>query len=391
MRANAAWEVHSPRRVMDRTRPARQTDATATVASNAGPSRRIPSLDGLRAISIGLVLLGHLAGAGLPFFVGGGASLGVTVFFVISGYLITGLLVGEHERTGRISLRRFYARRTLRIFPAFYVFVIVVMAMKAFGFVTLQRGDLMAAVTYSMNYHYHRAWSFGHVWSLAVEEQFYLVWPAMLAVLGLSRGVYAALIAIAIGPAARIALYQFVPASRVGLDQMFPTVADTLATGCLLALMQRRLSASPRYQRFLLSPAFALVPVALVATVALDGHPRFDGLVGQTARNVAIALILDRAVRFPGGTFGRFLNVRPVAFVGTISYSLYLWQQPFINRHASLWMNHLPQSVILAFAAAVASYRLVERPVLAWRDRARRDPLRALEETASRRPAEATQ
>jgi peptidoglycan/LPS O-acetylase OafA/YrhL len=377
---------------MDRSSAPDQPDRTTLIASNAGPARRIPSLDGLRAISIALVLFGHLAGAGLPFFFGGGASLGVTVFFVISGYLITGLLVGEYERTGRISLRRFYVRRTLRIFPAFYVFVLVVVVMNALGFVQLERGDLTAAVTYSMNYLYHRAWTFGHVWSLAVEEQFYLLWPATLALLGISRGAYAALFAIALGPLLRTALYVWVPGSRVGLDQMFPTVADTLATGCLLALVQRRLSASVAYRRFLLSPAFALVPVALVATVISSDHPRFDGLVGQTCRNVAIALILDRAVRLPDGALGRVLNARPLVFVGTISYSLYLWQQPFVNRHASLWMNHLPQSVILAFAAAFASYRLVERPVLAWRERrAKREwRKRAPEETAAS-PAEVTQ
>ncbi|HXX66684.1 MAG TPA: acyltransferase [Polyangiaceae bacterium] len=376
---------------MDPTCAPGPRDATPWVAAKAGPAHRLPSLDGLRAISIALVLFGHLAGAGLPLFFGRGANLGVTVFFVISGYLITGLLIGEHERTGRISLRRFYARRTLRIFPAFYAFVAAVLLLKGLGLVTLAPGDLLAAVTYSMNYHYQRAWALGHVWSLAVEEQFYLLWPAALALLGLSRGAKAAVVVIAIGPIARTALYVFAPQSRVGLDQMFPTVSDTLATGCLLALAQRRLSASAVYRRFLLSPAFTLVPIGLLAAVALGDHPRFDGLFGQTLRNVAIALVLDRAVRFPRGAFGAFLNARPVAFVGTISYSLYLWQQPFVNRHASLWMNHPPQSVILAFATAFASYRLVERPVLAWRDRARREPLRVPDDAASARTVEAGQ
>lgn len=371
---------------MARTRaPGRQDTITSTV-SKVGPAHRIPSLDGLRAISIGLVLCGHLAGAGLPRVFGRGANLGVTVFFVISGYLITGLLIGEQERTGRISLRRFYARRTLRIFPAFYAFVVAIVSLKALGFVTLAPGDLLAAVTYSMNYHYQRAWALGHVWSLAVEEQFYLLWPAALALLGLSRGTFAALFVMATGPIARTVLYAFVPASRVGLDQMFPTVADTLATGCLLALVQKRLSASLVYRRFLLSPVFVVVPAGLFAAVALSDHPRFDGLVGQTCRNVAIAVILDRAVRFPRGALGAFLNARPIAFVGTISYSLYLWQQPFVNRHASLWMNHVPQSVVLAFAAAFASYRLVERPVLAWRDRARRAHIPSDARAAEARP-----
>jgi len=381
-----------PASAMDRTcAPGPLDDVSPSVGAKAGVAHRIPSLDGLRAVSIALVVCGHLAGAGLPLFFGRGANLGVTVFFVISGYLITGLLIVEHQRTGRISLRRFYARRTLRIFPAFYVFVAAVVVLKGLGFVTLAPGDLLAALTYSMNYHYQRAWALGHVWSLAVEEQFYLLWPAALALLGLSRGVKAALVVMAIGPIARTVFYAFVPETRVGLDQMFPTVADTLATGCLLALAQKRLSASAAYRRFLLSPSFVVVPVGLLTAVALSGHPRFDGLLGQSLRNIAIALILDRAVRFPGGALGAFLNAPPVAFVGTTSYSLYLWQQPFVNRHASLWMNHPPQSVILAFAAAFASYRLVERPVLAWRDRARREPQRVPDDGAPARAVEAGQ
>jgi peptidoglycan/LPS O-acetylase OafA/YrhL len=230
-------------------------------------------------------------------------------------------------------------------------------------------GDLLAGATYTTNYHYHRAWALGHLWSLGVEEQFYLLWPAALAILGLSRGVVCAAVVVALAPLLRAGLYALVPESRVGLDQMFPTVADALATGCLLALLRKRLSAWRAYTRFLASPLFVLVPLVVVLVVAMDQHPRFDGLVGQTLRNVCIALVIDHAVRFPERPFGRLLNARPVAFLGTISYSLYLWQQPFMNRHATLWMNGFPQNVLLAVACALASYFLVERPVLAWRDR----------------------
>jgi peptidoglycan/LPS O-acetylase OafA/YrhL len=322
----------------------------------------------------------------LPAVFGKGAALGVTVFFVISGYLITGLLVTERERFGRISLRQFYQRRTLRIFPAFYAFLLAALVMKSFGLVTLLHGDLASAASYTMNYHYHRAWSLGHLWSLAVEEQFYLVWPAVLAILGTERGMYVALGAIVTAPVLRVALLEFVPSSRAGLDQMFPTVADALATGCLLALLRKTLSAWPAYLRYLESPWIAIAPLAIVLCGALDEHARFDGLVGQTVRNVAIALIVDHGVRFPQRPFGRILNLGPVAFVGTLSYSLYLWQQPFINRHAILWMNGFPQNLLLSAGCALASYFFVERPLLAWRNR-----LRGMQPAPERAPSAAVQ
>ena len=113
--------------------------------------------------------------------------LGVKVFFVISGYLITRLLIAEHARTGRISLRGFYVRRVWRIFPAFYAFVGAMLAAWAIGWIALAPGDVVAALTYTMNYHYERSWGLGHIWSLSIEEQFYLVWPFLFLALGRTR------------------------------------------------------------------------------------------------------------------------------------------------------------------------------------------------------------
>src|SRR4051812_33530313 len=143
---------------------------------------RIPSLDGLRAISIAFVLFAHLAGTrNFPAsrvvgkIVDFGA-LGVHVFFVISGYLITRLLLEELERRQRISLGRFYLRRTLRIFPPYYAFILALVAAQALGWLQLASRDVMHAMTYTSNYYLERSWFTGHTWSLSVEEQFYLLW-----------------------------------------------------------------------------------------------------------------------------------------------------------------------------------------------------------------------
>src|SRR6185503_4239118 len=154
-----------------------------------GGGARIASLDGLRGISILMVLFGHLTGTRnfLPRefgrITGDLGNLGVRVFFIISGYLITSLLFHEIEKRGRVDLKGFYIRRVFRIFPAFYAYLAVIGAAAALGLVHLGRWDAVAAATYTVNYVPDRAWVVGHIWSLSVEEQFYLLWPATLLLL----------------------------------------------------------------------------------------------------------------------------------------------------------------------------------------------------------------
>lgn len=147
---------------------------------------RIPSLDGLRAISIVMVLVAHASGTRLfpvPASAGnllGLGEFGVHVFFVISGFLITGLLLDELARTNRVDLRRFYLRRALRIFPPYYTYLAVVFLLALAGALQLAPRDMAHGLTYTSNYYPARSWFLGHTWSLSVEEQFYLLWPAVL-------------------------------------------------------------------------------------------------------------------------------------------------------------------------------------------------------------------
>jgi peptidoglycan/LPS O-acetylase OafA/YrhL len=339
---------------------------------------RIPSLDGLRAFSIAFVLLGHLRGTRhFPnaIFPAGLAEFGVRVFFVISGFLITTLLLSEWRRTSTISIRDFYVRRVYRIFPAFYAFMAVILALTVMGVIQLGRGDAVAAATYTMNYHRPRAWWVGHLWSLAVEEQFYLLWPLLLRLVTPARGVWIAVSAVLAAPLARLGTWVFLPGARAGIDEAFPTVCDAIAIGCLLACVRDRLGEAPRYLAFLRSPwLLPLLPLALVAAVLLRDQVFLNYAFFQSFANVVIALSIDRWVRYPDGPFGRVLNSRPAVFVGVLSYSLYLWQQLFLNRSSSAAVHAFPLNVLLAFAAALASYYLVERTFL--RLRARR-PARA--------------
>jgi hypothetical protein len=166
-------------------------------------------------------------------------------------------------------------------------------------------------------------------------------------------------------------MWIFAPARRIEIGEAFSTIGDALATGCLLAGLQDWLAAKPAYLRFLRSGWFAVVPLLGIAANAGQGYALVDCLVGQTVLNLAIALCIDRCRRLPDDRVGRLLETRPVAALGVLSYSLYLWQQPFLNRFARSPLTTFPLNLLLVFAAAVASYGLIERPLLAWRKRLR--------------------
>lgn len=318
---------------------------------------RIPGLDGLRAIAIVLVLYGHLVPADLGAILRRSAlisPLGVRLFFVLSGFLITTLLLREHQSYGEISLRRFYVRRTFRIFPAFYTYILVISLL-----VAVPARDLLFAVTYTMNFHEQRVWWVGHLWSLAVEEQFYLLWPFALVALGTPRALRLALGAMVLAPVLRILTLLLYP-SLLGLtDQAFPYVVDTLATGCALAIARPTLEASPRYRTLLESwRVWPLIALCLAPSVVTRSW--FDLSVSMTLANLGLALVVHRCVVRPP----QFLGNRVLGALGILSYSLYLWQQPFLNRHSSSWTAHFPLNIALAVAAAIASYVVIERPTL---------------------------
>lgn len=346
--------------------------------------KRVPGLDGLRAISILLVLCGHLAGTvgfydNMAFWdrIGDIANLGVRVFFVISGYLITLLLLKEVQKTGTISIKQFYYRRTLRIFPASYSFIVFISIASFFSLLTLHRGDLLHAYTYTMNYFsdMDRSWWVGHLWSLSVEEQFYLLWPATLLFLGTRKGLKAAALVVLLAPFIRIGTLYFWASQRPLIGNSFQTVADAIATGCLLAGYKDSLMSQKWFQRIMNSKWFLLIPLAIFVVNAM-GEARLRWAVLETLMNVMIALCVCRSTIRTQDLAGRVLNWPPLAFVGVLSYSLYLWQQLFIDRASSFWTARFPQNLVLAFCAALLCHYAIEKPFLRFRDahRARRAP-----------------
>jgi len=298
------------------------------------------------------------------------ALLGVVVFFVISGFLITTLLDQEYRKRGRISLKLFYARRSLRIFPAAYAFLAVAAALWLLGYIQLTPRDLVHAATYTANYYPERAWQIGHLWSLSVEEQFYLLWPFAVVALGPRSSTWLAVAVVLLGPVARAGAWWVWRGNSFEYAAAFPMIADTLAVGCVLARLRSWLE-QQRWYLFLFHPAISILVAALVLLLNHYRGYTIVNVAGSSVINLLLAFLIHRAVYRPADAFGRFLNWKPFASIGLLSYSLYLWQQLFLNRASTAWINSFPQNILLAIVTALASYWLLEKPLLSLRHRLR--------------------
>jgi peptidoglycan/LPS O-acetylase OafA/YrhL len=335
------------------------------------------ALDGLRGVAILLVLASHVAGFDLGhprlFFLG---ELGVTLFFVLSGFLITDVLCREHARTGRVSIRRFFLRRALRIFPAFYTLIAVAAALLAAGALPdLTWLNLGECALYARNVFGRGGLSLMHTWSLALEEQFYAVWPWTFALL--RRRLLGVTLALVVGVAAfrSSAIALALVDGKYGGFYMRPWFRiDSPLAGCVIALWLDR--AGPVRARVLSPTAILAALLALSAFVdnALSG-------AGQVA--LCALLVLSLRMAPPSEPLAALLATAPLRLVGRLSYSLYLWQQLFLCVKTPPWLGlrRFPIDLAPTVAAALASYYLVERPFLRWKERL---------STAARPPATAT-
>ena len=349
-----------------------------------------PALDGIRALAVLAVMLYHGEASGIP-----GGFLGVDVFFVLSGFLITLLLLGELRSTGHLELARFWGRRVRRLFPALILLVLGVCLYAALAATPDQlhaiRIDGIASLLYVQNWRliasgqsYFAQFGvpspFRHVWSLAIEEQWYLLWP--LALIGLVRLVRGNLhrlavitVALAAGSAVWMAvLYDPADPSRVyyGTD----TRAFALLLGSSLGMVWLR---HPGPQSAVARWSMQAVGVAAGAYLVWTVHVR-TALSASLYRGglamVAVAAGALIAAAMSPGPLRRVLGVRPLAAIGLISYGLYLWHWPIYlaltSARTGLDGNRLLLlRVAVTFVVAFASYRLVELPVRRshWRPR----------------------
>lgn len=301
---------------------------------------RIPSLDGLRGLAILLVVLCHLE---LPLFWFGGP-VGVTLFLVLSGYLITGILTRQVD-AGGVRFAEFYLRRARRLLPALIVVV-------AAGVLLLRDVDWWTfswpALTYTSSFiassDTPNLGYLVHTWSLAVEEHFYLLWPAAIAIIPARHRVKAIAVLVGLTAAWRVVLWMTEPFER--LYYSTDGNAAALLLGCLLAVIAHRLPAPNR--------RYGIYAIAGLLTLSILPDVPGKGLL-------TFLTIILAAVAVHSAPAIKTLEVGWLGWFGTISYGLYLWHPILFKMSESLWM--VPVSVLVAWL----SWRFVEKPILEWK------------------------
>ena len=331
-----------------------------------------PALDGLRGLAILGVVLYHLTG-------GTGGWLGVNLFFVLSGFLITTLLLEERERTGRVSLWAFYTRRFFRLAPALVAAVVGFLAVSQFrhdiNFEHPWRSSLIAlasstniADAYNLE---GVAPAISHTWSLGLEDQFYLLWPPLLLLLltrwrrGVAAVVVASLAMFVLGNCLYV-IAEHGPSLRTGFAP--DTASYPILIGCFAALIAGT-GVVRRFQAHEHAPLYDVLAGAVILTCLLTGFHTRQPELGQAA-NVAFALVvagLLLRIASSGRTRTGWLRSRPLVWLGRISYSLYLWHVIVLD----VAPFSVPiANVALAVAVAALSYRFIEQPFRQGRTRA---------------------
>jgi peptidoglycan/LPS O-acetylase OafA/YrhL len=346
-----------------------------------------PSLDGIRGLAVTAVLLFHGGVAGVA-----GGFLGVDAFFVLSGFLITALLAQEHHDTGGVALRAFWGRRARRLLPALLLMLAVVLPVSRWLLpaeeLAALRIDALTAVGYVANWRFaDRGGGYfaetaapsplQHTWSLAIEEQFYLVWPLLVVLLFAATRTLTAhrrralMVGACLGGAVASTVTAAVLSATADADRVYygtDTRAAALLVGCGLALGLAGREPVARPSRLL----GALAIIGATATAGLwitaDGADPWLYRGGLLVAALAVAAVIAHTVRSPGARMARLLGTGPLARLGVVSYGVYLWHWPLFG-----WLNAertgLDAAPLFALrcaatlAAASISYLCVERPV----------------------------
>ncbi len=340
---------------------------------------RLPGLDGLRGVSILLVMLLHTAQS--PFFpdwlllkaIATRGGFGVDIFFVISGFLITSLLLNEERKFETIDLKRFYLRRAFRILPPAFVYLSMVLAFGMLGWISINGRELLASAFFFRNFISGGTIETAHFWTLSIEEQFYLFWPFVLFFLkSPDKRLKAAIVLVLLAPCWRQINYYFFSAESVNpwrTDLRY----DPLLVGCVVALLRERVGARRVLQSRPLNTdlAFSVCVLLVIGSLtdfsfSLPGEVRFAfGIL----RILLVALILNYLVNAHGRFFDRFFRMGWLVYLGKLSYSLYIWGQLFCYHYEPGVVRNFPQNVFFALLAAALSYHVVEQPFLRWRER----------------------
>ena len=338
---------------------------------------QLPALDGLRAVAAFTVVFYHFGVHG----VSGG--LGVLIFFVLSGFLITWLLLKENEKFGTVSLRDFYLRRALRIFPAFYCYWGLLIGMAVALNLRIVWGQAVASLLYFNNYyqaiHGDPNTGLSHTWSLAIEEQFYLLWPLAFLLL---RKNYARMAKLLLGVIITVWVYRAVLHFVVHADQgylyeAFEARADHLMMGCLLAVALRGRFAPGFWTKMCARPWLSAVTASLILASNFAEYrygSDYRDTLGHLLNPLLVAILIAQLIAFRSTALWSWLNWGWVRYLGRISYSVYLYQQVVMHPASKVVARFGPIAELAAAVASVVlfasgSYYVIERPFLKLKDR----------------------
>ena len=352
---------------------------------------RLASLDGWRAFSIILVLGSHCIRSNgfpaelLPVFSIFDGSLGVRMFFIISGFLITWLMLKEKETTGSISLKNFYIRRALRILPVYYTFLLALLLLQIFTPFSQQPVHWLGNLTFTTNFT-GATWSSGHLWSLAVEEQFYFLWPGVFCITSRINTRLTMLVLafpVIVAPLIRVVICKnWHPASLNGFINHYSFIAnfDSLAFGCISAFLLYHKSEMlqncflKHHWRIMLAAVLLMIAPYFLAYMKIPA--RLLAFSGASLQAIGFSVLMLNSVLFPARLGNNLLNLKYCVRLGVLSYSIYIWHQIFCTNPATfglgnnMWMS-FPLWILSSLATATVSYYCLERPILNLRHRFR--------------------
>tara|TARA_R110002072_G_scaffold276051_1_gene437628 strand:- start:395641 stop:396747 length:1107 start_codon:yes stop_codon:yes gene_type:complete len=348
-------------------------------------AKPIPSLDGIRGLSCLFVILGHFSYLYAPILVDrfgevlgktiaysfGNQYTGVTFFFVLSGFLITNILIKEQEKTNDTDIKTFFLKRVFRIFPAYYFYMGCILLWMIYNVPNSYTGqDIFAAASYLYNYASDKnPWHMGHFWSLAIEEQFYLIWPIVFLLSFKKLGKKIPLLIILISPLIRIATYYYFPDLRGRMSIMTHTRIDSLMFGCLMAYFYRadlfdKFNTMIKKYKLHLIGAIHILFLARLLQMKFAG--KYTMTIGYTIECffmccLIIYLVMNKNI------VSKFFNLPIMIHIGNLSYSLYLWHVPFA--WSKLGSENLMVRLVLVYVCALISYLLIEAPFMNLRSK----------------------
>jgi peptidoglycan/LPS O-acetylase OafA/YrhL len=330
--------------------------------------RRLPALDGWRGIAILLVLFDHVreGSGGLLHKISRTGATGVGLFFALSGFLITTRLLQEHAKFGRVNLLHFYLRRGFRLIPASLTYLLALCGLASVGMLTLTAQQFAASLLFFRNYIPMdiggSGWFTGHFWSLAVEEHFYLLWPALL-VRTKGKPVIPAVLACLVGSWRYIDLHYHVVHTHLWFPGRSDVRMDGLLWGCVLAI----LLSQPSFRQKL-RDAYPLWLLLIFCAVDIGSNVLSGKHNYSPYEPLLLALILVWPVLYPRSWLATLLDLAPLRWLGALSYSIYIWQE--------LWLvfpgvpsglrsfQFFPWNLLCAFACAILSYYFIEKPMI---------------------------